>query len=61
MKPEDLLKLENFTVSNQHGSIKFLDQTDITGVDLAQVVSISKGNAEVYDDTLKETNKPPVG
>jgi hypothetical protein len=35
--------------------------TDVTGVDLADVVDIVKGSVEVYDDERHKNTKPIVG
>jgi hypothetical protein len=56
-----LEKVDNFTVSNEFGSILFLGQTDVTSVDLQEVVTIEKGSVEVYDDEKHHLTKPSVG
>jgi len=35
---------------NLHGRVQFFGETDVTGVDFADVVTIEKGSVEVYDD-----------
>lgn len=61
MSNQQLQKIKDFTVSNQHGSVQFIGETDITGVDLADVVSISQAVCEVYDDERHKLTKPEVG
>eukprot|EP00347_Sterkiella_histriomuscorum_P012284 403369179 len=45
-----LQRVPDFTISNQHGSITFEGETDLTQVDLEDVVTISKRAVEVYGD-----------
>ena len=48
MTREELESIPNFKIENQHGSIEFLGPTDITYCDLAQLVTISSQEVEVY-------------
>jgi hypothetical protein len=50
MTTDELKNVENFTISNEFGSIKFLGKTDVTCVDLAKIVTINHNTAEVYND-----------
>ena len=63
MTTEGLKNVENFTISNEFGSIKFLGKTDLTNVDLAKIVTIKLRTAEVYNDNdpIQLKAKPPVG
>lgn len=36
-----LERVENFKVSNSYGSVLFLGETDLTSVDLADVITIT--------------------
>lgn len=56
-----LKKVENFKVSNEFGSVEWHGETDITCLDLADIVTISQGSAEVYDDNRHGLIKPEVG
>ena len=51
MSLQELGQVENFKISNEFGSVQFLDKVDLTDVDLADVVTIVLRSAEVYDDT----------
>ncbi len=49
-------------VWNEFGSVSFLDKTDVTGTDFADIITIKKNEVEVYDDERHTgINKPPVG
>lgn len=52
--------MENFTIENEHGRITWEGETDLTQVDLAEVVTISHKAFEVYDDKMI-LKKPQVG
>ena len=56
-----LERVENFKVSNSFGSVLFLGETDLTSVDLADVITITQGVCEVYDDERHSDDKPAVG
>ena len=51
-----LTQIENLQIENEHGSILFLGPTDITSIDLGSLVTITKGNAEVYPDGAQKPN-----
>lgn len=53
--------MENFTVSNEYGSVQFIGETDLTFVDLADVITISLGVCDVYEGEKHEKTKPAVG
>lgn len=59
LSPEEVRRVEDFTIENQFGRIVFQGETDLSGVDLAEVVTIKKGEAEVYEDNYP--NKPKLG
>ena len=48
-------------MSNQHGSVEWCEPTDVTGVDFSDLITISKGNVEVYDDNRHKNTKPARG
>ena len=57
-----LQNVENFKIWNEHGSVEFIDNVDLTDVDLADVVTIVAKYAEVYNDDEQHKNtKPKVG
>ena len=53
--------MENFKVWNEHGSIEWVDRTDLTNVNLADIITIQRQQVEVYDDERHATTKPTVG
>ena len=53
--------MENFKVWNEHGSIEWVDKTDLTNVNLADIITIQRQQVEVYDDERHATTKPTVG
>lgn len=55
---ESLTEIENFTIYNEYGKIEFDDFTDITFLNLDELVEISHGVIEVYPDATK---KPKIG
>lgn len=61
MTLSELMMVKGVTVSNEFGSVEFLDTTDVSRVDFADAITISKRNLEVYDDARIGSNKPPVG
>lgn len=57
--PDSLASVSNFTVGRDGvGSVRWLDDVDVRGLDLDSVVSLAKGSVEVYPDS---SVKPPVG
>jgi len=40
----------DFKVWNEYGSVEFLGGTDVSGVDLKDVITIDASCVEVYDD-----------
>jgi hypothetical protein len=48
MKPEELRQIEDFTVYNVHGEIKFLGFTDVTGLDLDNIIILEEKCFSVY-------------
>ena len=61
MSLEELQKVEDFEISNEFGSISFLEPVDLTDLDLADLVTIVRRSAEVYDDSRHANYKHPVG
>jgi nuclear pore complex protein Nup98-Nup96 len=61
MTTDELRRVHNFTIENQYGKVHYPDPTDLTEVDLGDIVTITNRNAEVYDDKRIATKKPPVG
>ena len=53
--------MKDFSIENEFGKIEFVGETDLSQVDLYNIVTIEKGSAEVYDDENPNTVKPPVG
>ena len=58
MNREELSAVAEFQIENQHGSILFLDPTDLVDVDLANDVTIKPRNIEVYPN---DEIKPDIG
>jgi hypothetical protein len=58
MTPEQLRRVQNFTIQNEWGRITFFDQTDITGLNLDKILIIDRANIEVYP---AGTEKPARG
>jgi hypothetical protein len=61
MTVKELENVENFKVWNEHGSIEWVDKTDLTNVNLADIITIQRQQVEVYDDERHATTKPTVG
>ena len=61
MTVKELENVESFKVWNEHGSIEWVDKTDLTSVDLADIISIQRLQVEVYDDERHAATKPTVG
>lgn len=59
MTLKELKSVKNFLVANEHGSIEWIGYTDLTGVDLADCVTIQSKLAEVYDDEGKHLHSKP--
>lgn len=55
---ETLMSIEDFTIYNDEGKIHFPGETDLTYVNLDEIVEITAKFIEVYPD---ETKKPSVG
>ena len=58
MTKAELENVSDFVIENDHGRIRFLGTTDLTGVDLARVVTIKARSVDVYPD---ESDRPPRG
>lgn len=54
--PLDELSSVSFSISNQHGSIEFLNKVDLRDLDLDKLINIQKDFIEVYPE-----KSPPVG
>ena len=61
MSLEEVQRVKNFRVWNEFGEVEFLGETDLTDVDLGDVITITLKSVEVYDDTRHAHTKPPVG
>mmetsp|Transcript_8713 Transcript_8713/g.7684 ORF Transcript_8713/g.7684 Transcript_8713/m.7684 type:complete len:80 (+) Transcript_8713:2503-2742(+) len=63
MSEEELREVEGFTISNKHGKIEFAGKTDVTYLDLDDLVYIQRGSAEVYPESkyTSEDMKDPQG
>ena len=62
MTMEELKNVDNFTVFNKHGEIKFLGKTDVRGLDLDLRIKIEHRGVEVYpDEAFPVGVKPEVG
>lgn len=61
MTVDELKKVQYFTIENKYGKIHYPQPVDLTEVDLADIITITKGSAEVYDDQRHAAIKPPVG
>jgi hypothetical protein len=61
MSLKELQKVQAFEISNEFGSISFLEPVDLTDLDLADLVTIVRRSAEVYDDSRHANYKHPVG
>jgi len=61
MSVKELESVEKFTVFNEFGSVEWVGKTDVTRVDLKDIVTIEQSNAEVYDDERHKLTKPSVG
>jgi len=61
MTLRELQHVPQFSIKNIHGEIAFDGETDLTDVDLAKIVTIEQGSAEVYADEDPTTVKPPIG
>jgi nuclear pore complex protein Nup98-Nup96 len=48
MKPEELRQVEDFCVYNEHGEIKFIGYTDISGIDLDSIIILEPRCFSVY-------------
>jgi nuclear pore complex protein Nup98-Nup96 len=59
MTVDELKRVRNFSVSNSFGKIEFGGETDVTGLNLDEIVKIEDKAVTVYPD--ETTPKPPVG
>jgi hypothetical protein len=60
MTLDQLRSVENFTVQNQHGKIEFEGTTDVTRLDIDQIVQIEASSVCVYPDEV-DVPKPKEG
>ena len=58
MTKTELQNIQNFTVKNQNGKVVFLDKTDVTGLNLDDIVDIKPKSVALYEGV---TPKGPVG
>ena len=61
MTQDQLEHVSGFRIWNQFGEVAFYGDTDLTGVDLADIVTIRMRDVEVYDDEKHRFSKPRVG
>jgi hypothetical protein len=60
MSDYQLEKVKDFTIEDpRFGKIEFIKETDVAGLDLADLVTIKHQTIEVYDD--KRHKKPAEG
>ena len=59
MSEKELKNVENFSIHNEHGRIDFEGVTDLSNLNLDQIVSIKEKRINVYQNDLD--HKPPVG
>ena len=56
---DELAEVEDFTIENAFGKVRFPGKTDLHDLDLDQIISISQTTVEIYpEDSI---SKPPVG
>ena len=53
-----LQKVSDFKVWTEFGSVEIIGETDVTGVDLADIITIAQGNVEVYDEERHKGSYP---
>ena len=58
MNRTELQNVEGFEIWNEHGKIKYFEQVDLTGVNLAEEVTITKGQIVMYPN---EKDRPALG
>lgn len=58
---QELVKISDFKIYNEFGSVQWIGETDLTELDLADLVTIELESAEVYDDERHKMTKPSVG
>ena len=58
MTKAELEKVLDFTIENQYGRIEFYGFTDLTGVDLSEVVTINQRSVELYETMKDQETKP---
>ena len=62
MSEYELKRVQDFKVENQFGSIQWMGKTDVSGLNIDELVTITKKQAEVYPIEIEERGlKPPVG
>lgn len=59
MTVDELKRVRNFSISNSYGKIEFEGESDVTGLNLDEIVKIEDKAVTVYPD--EHTTKPPVG
>ncbi len=58
---DELKEVHSFKILNKHAEILFLAPVDLTEVDLADLVTLKRGEVEVYNDERHAGIKPPFG
>lgn len=62
MNEFQLMTVDNLTIENQHGQIRWEGKTDIRGINFDELVIIEKFAATVYPEHIEKLNlKPEVG
>ena len=62
MSEQELSQVTDFRIENEHGSITFTGNTDLRGLDLDELVEITRGAVTVYPPHVEDRGgKPPVG
>ena len=61
MSKGELEKVVDFSIENQNGRIEFLGFTDLTGVDLSEVVTIEERSVDLYEKMKDQATKPKLG
>ena len=58
MTEDQLQSVESFAIKNEFGKATFDGKTDITGLNLDELVNITYGGIDVYPESVKP---PPLG
>lgn len=58
MSKTELQNVRNFSIKNEHARVVFIDNTDISGLDLDDIVNLAPKTVELYEGI---TAKPEIG